>query len=97
VSIVRGMGWPAVLLVTMLDGPSPAGQHAPSGAAPDIAAPPAPAACAAGAAYLSCTGGCEPGKLIFLPCMAVGATGMADCRQREVAACLRACISRHCP
>jgi hypothetical protein len=88
---MRGAGWPAVLLVILLQGPSAAGEDAP----PDSAAPPAPGACA-GAGYLGCTGGCAPGKLIFLPCMAVGATRMAECRQRELAACRRACVRRHC-
>jgi hypothetical protein len=89
-------GWQAVLLVSMLDVPPTLAQQALPGTLPDVPALSAPADCAASAGYASCTGGCEPGKLIFLPCMAVGAVNMSGCRQREVAACLRACVSRHC-
>jgi len=93
-SVGRRAGWPAVLLLGMLASPA-AGQPAPPGVPADLAAPPAPGPCA-DAGYRGCASGCAPGKLIFLPCMAVGATGMADCRRREVAACLRACVGRHC-
>ena len=82
----------AVLLAIVLGASPTLGQQAQ----PNVAAPSVPAACATSANHASCTGGCEPGKLIFLPCMAVGATNMAGCRQREVASCLRACASRHC-
>jgi hypothetical protein len=82
----------AVLLAILL-GASPTLGQQPQ---PNAAAPGIPDACATSANYASCSGGCEPGKLIFLACMAVGANGMAACRQREVAACLRACASRHC-
>lgn len=58
--------------------------------------PEAPAACQGEPDLASCRSGCVPGKLIFLPCMAVGAANMAQCREREVAACLRACVQRHC-
>ena len=85
-----------VLLALLLGATAALGEEVPPGAAPDPAAASVPGACAASASYAGCTGGCEPGKLIFLPCMAVGANGMAGCRQREVAACLRACASRHC-
>jgi hypothetical protein len=89
-------GWPSALLAFLLGATPTLGQEAQPSAAPAPAAQDAPDACAASASYVGCTGGCEPGKLIFLPCMAVGATNMAGCRQREVASCLRACASRHC-
>jgi hypothetical protein len=82
----------AVLLAILLGASPTLGQQAQ----PNAAAPGVPEACATSAGYASCTGGCQPGKLIFLACMAVGANGMAGCRQREVASCLRACASRHC-
>ena len=90
-------GWPSALLAMLLGAPPTFGQQVQSHPVPDLAAPVVPHACAASVSYVGCSGGCQPGKLIFLPCMAVGATGMAGCRQREVAACLRACASRHCP
>jgi len=43
-----------------------------------------------------CETSCAPRNLVFLPCMAVGATNMARCREREIAACLQACASRRC-
>lgn len=43
-----------------------------------------------------CLERCTPGKLIFLPCMAVGAKNMAVCRDREIAHCMDACSRRPC-
>ncbi len=43
-----------------------------------------------------CLERCAPDKLIFLPCMAVGAKNMAACRQREIAHCMDACNRRPC-
>lgn len=43
-----------------------------------------------------CLERCTPGKLIFLPCMAVGAKNMAVCRDREIAHCMDACSRRIC-
>ncbi len=43
-----------------------------------------------------CLERCTPGKLIFLPCMAVGAKNMAACREREIAHCVDACSRRPC-
>jgi hypothetical protein len=93
--MVRRAGWPSLVLAILLGAPPALGQQTEP-AAPGSAASSMPDACAASASYLGCTGGCQPGKLIFLPCMAVGATSMAACRQREVTSCLRACASRHC-
>ncbi|MEM7023681.1 MAG: hypothetical protein AAF637_13975 [Pseudomonadota bacterium] len=84
-----------LLAVVMLVFPASA-QQATSGKVADGALQSVPSACVGRDGYAHCSQGCEPGKLIFLPCMAVGATNMANCREREVAACLRACTSRHC-
>lgn len=43
-----------------------------------------------------CLEQCAPGKLIFLPCMAVDAKNMAACRQREIAHCMDARSRRPC-
>ena len=86
-----------VALLAALLGAQPANsQQAQPEVAPNSAAQGVPAACADSAGYGRCRGGCAPGKLIFLPCMAVGALDMARCREREVASCLRACAGRHC-
>ena len=84
-----------LLAFTLLASPASA-QQATSAKVAEGASQSVPAACEAKAGYAHCSQGCEPGKLIFLPCMAVGAANMASCREREVAACLRACTSRHC-
>jgi hypothetical protein len=44
-----------------------------------------------------CPARCVPGKLIFLPCMAVGARHMAACRQRQVEQCRADCEQRRRP
>jgi hypothetical protein len=82
------------VLAVLLCAPSARSQQAKPDTLSDAATQRVPGTCAAG--YPACRGGCEPGRLIFLPCMAVGAPNMAACREREVASCLRACTSRHC-
>ena len=63
------------------------GEATPSATATAIEAAPPPA---------RCLERCAPGKLIFLPCMAVGAKNMAACREREIAHCVDACSRRPC-
>lgn len=41
-----------------------------------------------------CSALCAPAQMVFLPCMAVGSSAMAACREREIRTCRRACRAR---
>ena len=75
----------------------------PADAAAPSQAPPAPfetgqapKGCPEAAGHLRCLRRCTPAKLIFLPCMAVGAKAMPACRDREVARCVEICRRKFC-
>jgi hypothetical protein len=86
----------AALSALLLGWPPASGQQPEPRGSPAAIDDDAVCSCAGIPSYAHCRTGCEPGRLIFLPCMAVGARNMASCRQREVASCVRACVSRHC-
>jgi hypothetical protein len=86
----------AALSALLVGWPPASGQQAEPRGSPAAIDDNATSSCAGIPGYAHCRTGCEPDKRIFLPCMAVGARNMASCRQREVAACVRACVSRHC-
>jgi len=85
-------GLAALVLLAALVMPAAAQQQSPA----STTAQSVPDACLAETEAAFCRTSCAPRNLVFLPCMAVGATNMARCREREVAACLRACSSRRC-
>ena len=69
-------------------------------AAPDpadsSATPRAIVSCQETAGHRQCLRRCTPANLMLLPCMAVGATAMPTCREREVARCVETCRRKFC-
>jgi hypothetical protein len=89
------LGWPAAVLgVIGFAMPAASSSEEPraSGAGGIEAEPAASTRCAADVGF--CDRLCAPERLVFLPCMAVGAPNMPACRQREVRSCRSACAAR---